>query len=117
MDCITLNGLKVNCLIGTFPDERLGTQELHFDLKLYGDFSKAGKSDRLEDTVDYCAVERSVQSYVSQSSFCLLEALGYAVAEKILNEFPLLDEVSVRIEKPYARILSNGVSLEITRKR
>ena len=52
MDKIIISGLTLQAVIGTFPEERKRPQELIFDLTLYGDFSRAGKTDTLEGTVD-----------------------------------------------------------------
>ena len=61
MDKIILKGLPVGCVIGTLPAERTAPQTLFFDLELYGDFSRAGRTDDLNDAVDYTAVERCVK--------------------------------------------------------
>ena len=77
MDRIILKGLPVGCVIGTLPEERTAQQTLFFDLELYGDFSRAGRTDDLNDAVDYTAVERCVKDYAAGTSFHLLERLAY----------------------------------------
>ena len=114
MDKIILKGLPVGCVIGTFPSERTAQQTLFFDLELCGDFSRAGRTDDLNDAVDYTAVERCVREYAAGTSFHLLERLAYACAEKLLEEFPLLDRVALRIRKPEAPVESKSVELEVT---
>ena len=117
MDKIILRGLPVDCVIGTFPEERLRPQTLYFDLDLYGDFSRAGETDELGDAVDYTAVERCVKEYAAGTSFFLLERLAYASARKLLEEFPLLNRITLTVRKPSARIESESVALEITLSR
>ena len=117
MDKIILKGLPVGCVIGTLPEERTAPQTLFFDLELSGDFSRAGRTDDLGDAVDYTAVERRVREYAAGTSFRLLERLAYACAEKLLEEFPLLERVTLRIRKPQAPVESESVELEITLAR
>ena len=114
MDKIILRGLSVSCVIGTPPDERTSPQTLFFDLDLCGDFSRAGATDNLRDAVDYTAVERCVQEFAAGTSFFLLERLAYASAREILDRFPLLKQVTLRIRKPSAPVESESVALEIT---
>lgn len=117
MDKIILRGLPVDCVIGTFPEERTSPQTLYFDLDLYGDFSRAGETDELADAVDYTAVERCVKEYAAGTSFFLLERLAYASARNILEEFPLLNRITLTVRKPSARVESESVALEITLSR
>ena len=114
MDKIILRGLPVGCVIGTLPAERTAPQTLFFDLELCGDFSRAGQTDDLNDAVDYTAVERCVKEYAAGTSFYLLERLAYACAGKLLAQFPLLSQVTLRIDKPDAPVESESVALEIT---
>jgi dihydroneopterin aldolase len=117
MDRIILKGLPVGCVIGVFPAERATPQTLFFDLELCGDFSRAGHTDRLDDAVDYVAVERCVKDFAAGTSFQLLERLAYACGEKLLERFPLLDRIALRIRKPEAPVESGSVELEIALSR
>ena len=117
MDKIILRGLPVDCIIGTLPAERVSPQRLYFDLTLAGDFSRAGSTDDLNDAVDYTAVERAVLEYAAGTRFQLLERLAYACAERLLDSFPLLSSVTLKIRKPDAPVASDSVELEITKDR
>ena len=117
MDKIILKGLPVGCVIGTLPAERTAPQTLFFDMLLCGDFSRAGWTDDLHDAVDYTAVERCVKKYAAGTSFHLLERLAYACGERLLEQFPLLNRVTLGIRKPDAPVESESVALEITLAR
>ena len=117
MDKIILKGLPVGCVIGTLPAERTAPQTLFFDMLLCGDFSCAGRTDDLNDAVDYTAVERCVREYAAGTSFHLLERLAYACGQRLLDEFPLLNQVTLRIRKPDAPVESESVELEVTLAR
>ncbi len=114
MDKIHIVGLEIEALIGTLPRERAAKQPLVFDLHLGGDFSKAGKTDALTDTVNYRDVEEKLIGMVENSSFLLLEALAEAAAQLCLT-FPGVCTVNIRIAKPRATLRGESISVEIDR--
>jgi dihydroneopterin aldolase len=60
--------------------------------------------DRLEVTVDYGAVYESIRAVVTEERFDLIEALAGHIAERLMQEHPLLAAVVVRVHKPHAPI-------------
>jgi len=114
MDKIHIVGLKVDALIGTLPQERTAKQPLLFDLHISGDFSQAGRTDTLVDTVNYRAVEEKLIELAENSSFFLLEALAEAAAQLCLS-FPGVRSVNIRIAKPCAALRGESISVEIDR--
>ena len=83
------------------------------------DLSVPGKSDRLEDTVSYTHLYRSVQKVIEGESRNLLEAAAETVARRILEEFPV-KAVQVRVKKPRPPIkgsLVENAVVEIYRVR
>jgi dihydroneopterin aldolase len=60
-----------------------------------------GATDRIEDAVDYREVALAVRE-VSDRRFMLLEALAAAVADTLMDRFPI-KRVTVRVRKPQVR--------------
>ncbi len=116
MDSIRICDLLVRCILGINDNERREKQDVVINLTLYTDLHKAGKSDRIEDTVDYRALKKRVLSMVESSQYLLLEALAEAVAELCLDRHEVL-QVDVCVEKPHALRFARSVAVEITRKR
>lgn len=116
MDRIVISDLLVRCVIGVRDDERKDKQDVLINLSLAVDLSKAGKSDRLEDSVDYRALNKRIMSMAENSQFYLVEALAQAVADICLDH-PSVMEAQVRVEKPAALRFARTVGVEITRKR
>ena len=116
MDHIYIRKLTLPVLIGTLPHERIHPQNITIDIDFSYDMRKAGKSDDLHDAVDYSAVEQRVTELAMNSSFHLLEALAERIAETVL-EFPPIEQVKVRIEKPAAAIRAQAIALEMERSR
>ncbi|OGS96161.1 MAG: dihydroneopterin aldolase [Gallionellales bacterium RIFCSPLOWO2_02_FULL_57_47] len=116
MDRIRISDLLVRCILGITDDERREKQDVVINLTLYTDLHKAGKSDRIEDTVDYRALKKRVLAMVEGSRYLLLEALAEAVAELCLDQHGVR-QVDVCVEKPHALRFARSVAVEITRKR
>ena len=113
-DRILIEDLTARCFIGIDDDERREKQDVRVSLVLWADLSAAGRSDRIEDTVDYRALKKRVLRLVEDSRYHLLEALAEAVAEACLSE-PRVVRVRVRIDKPSALRFARTVGVEVTR--
>lgn len=79
--------------------EREDGQDYLLDIECRLDTTRAAASDRLEDTVDYSALIKSIREVVGGESYFLLEALGEAVAAQALV-YPTIESVTVGIFKP-----------------
>ena len=115
MDRIRICDLLVRCILGINDSERREKQDVLINLTIYTDMRKAGKSDRIEDSVDYRALKKRVLAMAENSRFFLEEALADAVAELCLSQ-PRVLQVDVRVEKPNALRFARSVAVEITRK-
>ena len=116
MDRILISDLLVRCIIGVGDEERREKQDVVINLSLFADLAKPGKSDKLEDAVDYSAVKKRILRMVENSQFFLVEALAEAIAEICLAQ-PAVSRVQVRVEKPSALRFARNVGVEITRER
>jgi len=116
MDRILISDLLVRCIIGVRDEERREKQDVVINLSLFADLAKPGKSDRIEDAVDYSAVKKRILRMAENSQFFLVEALAEAIAEICLEQ-PALSRVQVRVEKPSALRFARNVGVEITRER
>jgi 7,8-dihydroneopterin aldolase/epimerase/oxygenase len=93
---VEVEALEVFGRHGVEAEERERDQAFLYDLRL--EVSDAAESDRLEDTVDYVAVAEVVKGISDGRSFNLLEALASAVADAIVERFPV-ERVRVRVRK------------------
>jgi len=116
MDRIVISDLLIRCIIGIRDDERKEKQDVLINLILDVDLRKAGKSDRIEDSVDYRALNKQIMSMAENSQFYLVEALAQSVANICLSH-PGVTEARVRVEKPAALRFARSVGVEITRKQ
>lgn len=124
MDSIHLSGIRCYGYTGVLAEEKILGQWFEVDLTLWLDLSIAGKSDRLEDTLDYRTIISTVQHLVKTSKFALLERMADEIAHAILYPaspatLPILQQVQVCLTKPAAPIPDFGgkIRVEIRRSR
>ena len=115
-DRIEILGIAVPAILGVFDWERKVRQRVVLDLVLHADLRRPGRTDRLDDALDYKAVSKRVQAFVRGSRYFLIERLAEAVAGLLLAEFPVR-RVTVRVEKPGALRGARTVAAVLTRRR
>src|SRR5699024_7941335 len=91
----------------------------YVDLKLFLDLHTAGKSDDMNDSIDYGYVYERVQSFVEGEAKHLLEAVADEIASDLLQYFDKLQAITVKITKPDAPIPGHfeSVAIEIYRQK
>lgn len=119
MDCIDLTGIRCYGYTGYLPEEQVLGQWFDVDVKLWLDISTAGKTDAIEDTLDYRIVISLVQHLVKTSKFALVEKLITVIADSILSKCDRVSQVQVTLSKPAAPIPDFGgkISICITRTK
>ena len=119
MDIINIKNLEIFAKHGVLPAEKKYRQKFLVSAKLYLNLREAGKSDNLEQTIDYAQVTLDIKEFIENNTFNLIEKVAEELAEKLLIENPKLQEVQIEISKPEARINANfeTVSVEVKRCR
>jgi dihydroneopterin aldolase len=92
---IELVGLELFGYHGVLPEEQRDGQTFLFDVAL--DVGDRGRSDRIEDAVDYREVSDAVRE-VNERRFNLIEALAAATADDLYERFHP-QRVVVRVRK------------------
>jgi dihydroneopterin aldolase len=117
-DLIELRGLRVLALCGVLPEERVRAQPFEIDLDVEADLGAAGRTDHLDDTIDYGRLCAEVDAVAQNEQFGLLERFAQRVAEVVLAEAKV-QAVTVSIRKmrpPVPQHLdSSGVRIRRTR--
>ena len=118
-DRIILEGMEFYGFHGANPEERALGQSYVVDLEVELDLRRPGGSDRLEDTVSYSHLYRTVKLVMEGESKNLLEATAQTIADRVLAEFPVKG-VRVRVKKPRPPIrgsVIDNAAVEIYRCR
>ncbi len=102
MDKIYLEDLEFYAYHGFFDFEKKEGQSFFVSLILEMDLAPAGTSDDLELTANYGAVYDIVADITLNNQFDLIETLAERIAAAVLKEFPKVESVTVRVDKPKA---------------
>jgi dihydroneopterin aldolase len=116
VDRILISGIRELGVHGVLPEEQTRPQPFEVDLELVVDLVPAGKSDDLDDTVDYAAVCEAVSRVVSSEKYQLLERLAARIAEVCASD-PRVKSVVVEVRKvqPPVRAMLQHVGVRIER--
>ncbi len=119
MDKLILRELHFVARHGVLPVEQETSQHFSATLELELSLAEAGRSDHLDRTIDYCAVQEVVRRIIEGSHKKLIETLAESVAAELLWAFPLLQAVTVEILKPRPPVDFQfaGVAVRIRRER
>ena len=114
MDQVFISDLVARGILGVNEEERVRPREIRINLILFGDLTKAGRSDDIRDTTDYSTLARKVLAHAETAQRFTVEALAADLARICLEE-PGVRRVRVRVEKPGAVRFSHSVGVEIER--
>jgi 7,8-dihydroneopterin aldolase/epimerase/oxygenase len=94
---VELHGLEIRGRHGVLEEERREGRTFLYDVWL--DVPDDALSDRIEDAVDYRDVAACVREISDGRAFHLLEALAAAVADALVERFPV-ERARIRVRKP-----------------
>ncbi|MCS7463175.1 dihydroneopterin aldolase [Paenibacillus doosanensis] len=119
MDKITMNGMQFYGYHGAFPEENKLGARYRIDVELHLPLDRPGRTDQLEDTVNYAEVYERIKTIAEGKIFKLIEALAERVALMLLQTYTSINAVTVRVLKPHPPVAMffDGVAVEIHRKR
>ncbi|MBL4953545.1 dihydroneopterin aldolase [Neobacillus sp. OS1-32] len=119
MDKIYVNGMEFYGYHGVFPEEKVLGQRFSVDLIVFLDLKQAGETDKLEHSVHYGELYQLCKEIVEGKPYKLVESVAEKIAAGVLNQFTLVQEVTVKVTKPDPPIPGHydSVAVEITRGR
>jgi len=98
MATIGLEDLRFYAFHGCFEEERAIGTHFRVDAWLKVDTTKSQQSDNLDDTVSYLSVYQTIKQEMEIPSK-LLEHVADRMAGKILNLYPTVSSVRVKVSK------------------
>ena len=117
MDRIELEGMSFSGRHGVTDAERERPQRFVVSIEVEADLEAAGRTDRIEDTLDYRLIRKVAKDVIEGESVKLVETLASRIASRVL-ELSLVAAVSVRVAKrpsSMAPILAASVHIRRTR--
>jgi dihydroneopterin aldolase len=95
---VALEGLEFHAYHGVYPHERSSGNKFEVDIDVETEFQDTAFQDDLSGTINYEDLYSLVKNEMEKPSK-LLETVGHAIAEKILQLFNSAINVEVKISK------------------
>lgn len=118
-DRIHIEGLEVFARHGVYPEEQALGQKFVISATLYTDVRAAAATDDLGASIDYGEVCHWIDATMRARTYRLIEAAAESLAKGMLERYPLLLAVRIKLEKPWAPVglPLASVAVEIERAR
>ena len=113
-DRIEIKDLLLRGIIGVNDWEREAEQDILINITLTADLTQAGKTDSIDDTVNYRTLTKQIISHVEASQRFTVEALATDIVGICLDQDGVA-RARVRVEKPGALRFARSVGVEIER--
>ena len=119
MDEIRISGLKIFAYHGVYARENEQGQDFILHAVMGVSTQHAGLTDDLEASISYEEVCEILQREMKEHTWKLLEAVAEHISIVLFAKYPILQELTLEIEKPDAPIDADfrSVSVRIHRKR
>lgn len=116
---LILKGLKYRAGHGFYEEERREGNDFEVDLIFELDLREAGRSDDLEQTLNYEEAESTVREVMEGPSRKLIETLVLNIGERLFGQYPDVQhlEVSVRKLDPPLKAQTNYSEVTMTWQR
>lgn len=113
---IRIQNLKLRTLIGIYDWERKRKQSVIVNIRLDFNGTKAARTDKIKDTVDYKTICKAVIKKVESSQYFLVEKLAAEILKLVMKDKRVLS-ARVRVDKPGALRFAESVSVETEQRR
>ncbi|MDB5559748.1 MAG: dihydroneopterin aldolase [Enterovirga sp.] len=118
-DRIVLHRIAIYAYHGVLAEEERIGQRFYVSLDCCLDLSEVGLTDSLQKGVSYADLAEVATKIATERRFRTIEALAETIARALLSDFPRLQAVTVKVDKPGAPVpaILDGISVEVTRRR
>lgn len=98
MGVIAIEAIKLHAYHGVYAEERKVGTTFEVDVYMETDTEVASKTDQLTDTLDYFSIYKLVCN-ILEDPCNLLETLCGKIGKQIIEEFPTVENVKVKVSK------------------
>ena len=117
LDRIFIADLLMRGIVGINPRERVNKQDIVVNVTMWADTRLPGKTDSVDDTVNYRTVAKAIIAHVEGEEPLLVERLTADLVKLCFETDERIQAVELSVEKPGAVRYSRSVGLKIYRTR
>ena len=114
-DHLFIENFSISCRVGTTAEERVHPQKIMLCLKVFLDLKRAGKTDRMESTLNYAEIIDQIRTVTSKGEYQLVERVAESIAQKIL-ENKKVSAVEIKVGKKVFQDM-DSIGAQIVRSR
>lgn len=119
MGKIRINNMNFHTYNGVFAEEKKLGQKLEVDAELTYPIETQVKTDDLNETVSYADVYQTIEEFILNNNYNLIESVANHLLSLLLDNYPTIDAITLRVRKysvPIAGIFDN-VEIEVSGDR
>jgi len=99
---IGLQNLRIDCIVGIYPHERVEIQPLFVDIEVDHDFDAAAAAEHVDTTVDYDHLAALLTDLATERQYQLIETFATEALTGILGRWSNVRAARIEIRKPKA---------------
>ena len=98
MGLIEIEGMEFYAFHGHFPEEQIVGNKFLVNIAIETSCDEAGKTDTLEDALDYQKVYNLIKLEMEKKSF-LLENICKRILDRLYQEFNTIEKATIKVSK------------------
>ena len=102
MNTISIIDLKITCIIGILPNERVKEQTLLLNINLDVDIGNSTFADDINETIDYTIIAKMATKLAVTKKYNLIESFCRDLNNLFLDNFQLIKQTRITVKKPHA---------------
>lgn len=104
MDYLHIKNLEIFAHHGVFPAEKELGQKFVISLELGYDMTRAATELDLEASVHYGILSQQLTDWFQETSEDLIETVAYKLVDRIFSHYPIVQDISLTLKKPWAPV-------------
>ncbi len=116
MGKIRINNMSFHTYNGVFSEEKKLGQRLQVDVEMQYPIEQKVQHDDLNETVSYADVYQTIQDFVLNNNYNLIESVANELLKLLLSAYPQLSAITLRVRKysvPIEGIFDN-IEIEVS---
>ena len=102
MNTISIVDLKITCIIGILPNERVKEQTLLLNINLDVDIGDSTFADDINETIDYTKIAEMATQLAITKKYKLIESFCRDLNNLFLDTFKVIQKTRITVKKPNA---------------